>query len=275
MLNNQPTVALIQPDSPFLTEPLSFPGLGLLYISSFLKKHGYDPEVYDLTGGVELSHDIQADIFGFSCQVVHFPFVVDAVKQLRHNNPDSIFVIGGPRATWLPQSCINSGLDLVVRGEGELPMLEIVKNYDDIKNKLKNGKNVKREFAQEKYLDADSIPFPDWDAIDIKRYRYQLAGRKCMNIMTNRGNCPFGAGGTCRFCSKTTLGGPLRFRSVENVLEEAKTLRDRYDVGALVIYDNEVMIRKKRDLKIFKGLKQLDMKFRCMTRSNLEQRGAP
>lgn len=267
----KPRIVLVQPDSPFLAEPLSFPGLGLLYISSYLRKFGYNPEVYDLTGGGHFPPNLKADIFGFSCQVVHFAFANEIVKTLRRNNPTSIFVIGGPQATWMPKECLEGGFDIVVRGEGELSMLEIVEKYDEIKDKLKRGQDYPKEFVPKKDIDPNSIPFLDWDAINIHRYKYRLEGRRCMSIVTSRGNCPFGVGGHCRFCSKTNLGRsiPLRFRSVENVLEEARILREKYGFKALMIYDDEVMIRKQRDLEIFKGLKQLDIKFRCMTRADL------
>jgi len=266
----KPTIVLIQPDSPFLAEPLSFPSLGLLYISSYLKKAGYNPEVYDLTGGLKLSSGLEADIFGFSCQIPHFPLVTRTMNRLKQNNPDSIFVIGGPHATWMPQKCLDEGFDIVVRGEGEFLMLKIVKEYESIRRKKDAGKEFRRIYVPEIDLDPDSIPFPDWEAIDIERYRYGLEGFRCMSIITTRGNCPFGTGGHCYFCSKTNIGRaiPSRYRSVENVLKEARILRD-YGFGALAIYDDEVMINKKRDLAIFKGLQELGMKFRCMTRADL------
>ena len=272
MFSTKPRIALIQPDSPFLTEPLSFPGLGLLYISSFLKSQGYDPEVYDLTGRVQLpSNMVNYDIFGFSCQVVHFLFAAQALKQLKRNNPKAIFVIGGPLATWMPRQCLNAGFDFVVRGEGELPMLHLVQNLAHFRNKLKEGEDFQRELLPEEDLDVNSMPFPDWEAIDIHRYRYRLEGRRCMSLVTSRGNCPWGAAGHCRFCSKTNLGRNirLRFRTTENVLNEAKVLRDRYGFNALMLYDDEMMVNKKRDIDIFEGLKRLDIKFRCMTRADL------
>lgn len=271
MFTDKPRIILIQPDSPFLAEPLSFPGLGLLYICAFLKKHGYKVEFYDLVGGLKLPEGLKADIFGFSCQTVHFPFAVKTVEQLHSSNPDSLFIVGGPCSTWSAQECLNSGFDIVVRGEGENSVLEIVENFKDIQDCLKNKKEIKRVYIPEGRIDIDSLPFPDWDAVDIYRYCYQLDGRRCMSIITCRGSCPFGVGGNCRFCSKTNLGKSqeLRFRSLENVLEEVRILRDKYGFGSVMIYDDEVLVNKKRDMLIFEGLKELDIKFRCMTRVDL------
>ena len=271
MRNSRPKIVLIQPDSPFLAEPLSFPGLGLLYISAFLKRHGYEIEFYDLTGDLNLPQGLHAEIFGFSCQTVHFPFAANTVKYLRKDNPDSLFIVGGPCPTWSSQDCLNAGFDIVVRGEGERSMVDIAENFKDICNNIKNKHQFKCVYIPEERLDVNSLPFPDWGAIDISRYRYQLAGRRCMSIITSRGSCPFGVGGNCRFCSKTAMrtSQPLRFRSPENVLEEVRLLRDRYHFGSVMIYDDEVLINKDRDMKIFAGLKKLDIKFRCMTRVDL------
>ncbi len=253
-------IALIQPDSPFLTYPLNFPNLGLMYISAYLKKNGYAPDYYDLTGGGQLPENLKADIFGFSCQITQFEDVVEKMKKLRENNPHALFVIGGPFPTHSPQECLSAGFDIVVRGEGEIPMLEIIKKYPQIE------KNI---YVTDKFIDPDEI-IPDWEAVNPLRYIYQLAGRRCINIMTKRGNCPF----SCAFCAKQEAGSsPLRLRKASEVLAEARMLKEKYGFGGLAIYDDDIFVgNKERDKEIFRGLKQLDIKFRCMTRANLATR---
>lgn len=251
-----PKIALIQPDSPYLLFPLNFPSLGLLYISSYLKKNNYSPDFYDLTGGISLPENLKADIFAFSCQITQFEDVVEIAKKLREENPDSLFVIGGPFPTHSPQQCLNEGFDVVVVGEGEMPMVEVVKKFPDVR---------KGVYIAEKFVDPNEVSV-DWDAIDLLRYRYQLEGKRCMNIMTKRGNCPF----QCTFCAKQEHGkSPLRFRTPENVLREVKLLKDKYGIGSIVIYDDDVLIDKERDRKIFQGLHEMRMSYRCMTRVDL------
>ncbi len=252
----QKKIVLIQPDSPYLLYPLSFPGLGLMYISSYLKKNGYFPDYYDLTGGIKLPEDLHADIFGISCQITQFKDVKKIKDELKEKNPNSLFVIGGPFPTHSPKECLDAGFDVVVKGEGEISMLNIVKNYPNV---------AKGEYFSEEFLNPDEI-FPDWNAINPLRYRYQLEGKKCMNILTKRGNCPF----QCTFCAKQEgKRSPLRYRSVENVLDEVKFLKDKFGVGSIAIYDDDVLLDKKRDAELFKGLAELKIPYRCMTRANL------
>lgn len=259
------TIHLIQPDTPSLTEPLSFPSLGLLYISSFLKELGYEVEIDDLTGGTNFNKSFDSDIIGFTCQTVHYKNVLNMFRYLKEKMDGSSFVIGGPHPTWFREDCIGDGFDAAICGEGELEIsnfLSKINRTNSHPNSVKNSDVV---------LNIDTL-LPDWEAININRYRYFLDDRKCMNIMTSRGNCPFGKSGHCTFCPKTSTHSKLRFRSVKSVLNEAKLLRDIYGCGSLAIYDDNVLINKKRDYKIFNGLKELDIRFRCMTRANLASR---
>jgi anaerobic magnesium-protoporphyrin IX monomethyl ester cyclase len=235
-------IALIQPDSPYLTYPLAFPSLGLLYISAYLKANGFRPDFYDLTGGIKLP-DIKADIIAFSCQITQVREVHKMREILLKSNPDARFVMGGPYPT---HSQDLSGFT-PIRGEGEIPMLQLCQ-----------GK-------VEPYTYLEPNFFPDWDAIDLSRYGYGLEGKRCINIMTKRGNCPFG----CTFCAKQEgRKSPLRFRTSENVLAEVDLLRSR-GFGAVAIYDDDVLLDKQRDETIFRGLKDRGMPYRCMTRTNL------
>lgn len=235
-------IALIQPDSPYLTYPFAFPSLGLLYISSYLKSNGFHVNYYDLTGGMKLPY-IKADIIAFTCQITQFKDVLRMRDELLKDNPSARFVIGGPFPTHSPEMC--EGF-YVIRGEGEIPFLQYLQDKD------------------EPYEYVDPNFFPDWEALDLKRYGYGLEGKRCINIMTKRGNCPY----NCTFCAKQEIGGKLRFRSVENILEEVDYLR-KEGFGALAIYDDDVLLDKKRDYLIFEALKRRDMPYRCMTRTNL------
>ena len=248
-------IALIQPDSPFLNEPLAFPNLGLLYVASYLKQNGYNPKIYDLNGGIKLPKNLKADIIGFSSQITQFKDVINLKNIIKKKNPNSLYVIGGPFPTHSPQDCLDAGFDIVVIGEGEIPMLNIVKNYPVIKNKVMYSRT---------FVNPDF--FINWDLINPSRYKFYLKGKKCINVMTRRGNCPF----ACTFCAQPEIGkSPLRFRSVKNVIEEIKFLRDKYGFGAVAFYDDDVFIKKDRDKKIFKALHKLDIPYRCMTRTDL------
>jgi MoaA/NifB/PqqE/SkfB family radical SAM enzyme len=228
-------ITLIQPDSPYLTYPLAFPNLGLLYISSALKKAGHTVEFIDLTGGGKLGK-VHSEVIGVSCQITHW-------KAVREMDLKGRLIIGGPYPTY--SDC--KGFE-TVKGEGENKLLTLL------------GHKCAG------YVDPNI--WPDWEAIDLKRYGYSLEGKRCINIMTKRGNCPY----RCAFCAKQEFGkSQLRFRTADNVLSEARYLQGK-GFGALAIYDDDVLLDKARDREIFQGLKDLGMPYRCMTRTNLADR---
>lgn len=236
-------VALIQPDSPYLTYPFASVSLGLLYISAYLKEAGINVMYYDLTGGKELPY-IKADIIAFTCQITQFLEVKRMRDELWKDNPSAKFVIGGPFPTHSPELCSDF---YVIQGEGEVAMLQFILGIDTL------------------YGYVDPNFFPDWEAVDLTRYGYGLEGKRCINIMTKRGNCPF----RCTFCAKQEAGNSkLRLRTAENVLAEIDYLRGK-GFEAISIYDDDVLLDKKRDRIIFEGLKERGTPYRCMTRTDI------
>ena len=110
-------------------------------------------------------------------------------------------------------------VDLIVRGEGEITMRELVEKGgpEDVRGVSYKAKeqiihNPDREFIK----DLDSLPFP---ARHLRRYTYGTRtsrGRDYDALTTSRG-----CYGECTFCCEPTMSkGHQRFRSPENVLAE-------------------------------------------------------
>jgi len=254
------SVTLIQLNSPFLTYPKSFPNLGILYLSSYLKSHNVDVNILDLLDNPSQNYMVDSDIIGISSLSAQYLDALKILKSYKDKDSESKIIIGGSKPTFDYLECIENGFDSVIIGEGEKSLLSIASSDHTIQNLYKPTE----------LIDVNSL-FPDWDAIDLKSYSWHLDDRKCINIITSRGSCPFGLSGHCTFCPRTSpeLKSKLRFRSVDHVLKEVTLLKYRYGYDSIAIYDDNVLINKDRDFKIFEGLKELDVKFRCMTRANL------
>jgi anaerobic magnesium-protoporphyrin IX monomethyl ester cyclase len=240
-------ISLIIPNSSFLINPRMFPNLGILYLSSVLKKNGYEVEVIDLSGGKELP-DKEYDIVGITATTPQFPSACRLLYQIKERNPNSYVVIGGPHATVDPYSCLNAGFDSVVVGEGERAILKI-------------ARGERSRIYNEPYIrDLDEIPFPDRDEV-IHNYHAELDGIKCTNQITSRG-CVWGR---CIFCARTW--DKVRYHSPDYVLSEARLLKELYGIGAIWFFDDEFTM-SRRDFRIFYGLKDLGLIYRCFTRSD-------
>lgn len=252
-------ITLINPDSPGLIDPKVFPPLGILYLSAVLKKADHYVEVIDLAGkGCTLPNLDYADITGITATTPQFPLAVELYWKLREEGFDNI-IIGGPHATIDPQSCLRVGFDHVIIGEGELAIEHLAANLQY----CKDHNTLTLPFVET----LDLFPFPDREAIDLKSYHYKLNGRKCTNIISSRG-CPY----SCAFCVKN-WGKKVRYRSSKNVLKEAAFLKKTYGYKALMFYDDEMLLWQKRDFKIFEGLHNYGMIFRCFSRVDMVTKG--
>jgi len=267
------SIVLIQPDSPWAIDPLaSHPALGILYLSAYLKAHGFeDVEVIDLTGGVDLWHFpsrfLHADIIGITATTPHFPIAMQLRRKIAELNPDATFIIGGPHATVHPQSCVNAGFDVVVQGDGEKAMVSIAQAYCKFPQMFKDELRLwqtTRVFRDEPILDLDSLPFPDRDAIDIYRYKYVKDGVRYTSMICSRG-CLWGK---CAFCCQTWTK-PARFRSPENCIKEMKFIRDKYGFEGIYFYDDCFNLHRPWLRKFCEQAKPLEMKWRSLIRADI------
>jgi len=128
-------------------------------------------------------------------------------------------VVGGYHPTGVPDLMLSyPQVDIVVRGEGELTMRELVgkgcpEGVLGVSYK-KDGKIIHNE-DRPKIKDLDSLPFP---ARHLRQYSYKAADRStdCDVLVMSRG-----CHGRCSFCCEPSMSqGSLRCRSPENVMEE-------------------------------------------------------
>lgn len=255
-------ILLINPNSGFLINEKVFPSLGLLYLSAYLKKHGYkDISLIDMNEEKALPDSVDADIVGFYSNTPQFPSVVRLSGDIKRINrvKNALYVFGGPHVSGKPED-VHDKSDIIVMGEGEKALLDIVRR--------KEGNDRQERILKYEYIDdADSLPFPDRDLIDIKSYRYYLDGQLTTTLLSSRG-CPFG----CSFCANNAWGKTLRLRSPRNVFEEVRLLKDKYGYGAFMFFDDTMTINKKRMSEICGLLKDLKIIFRCFIRSDTVDR---
>lgn len=248
---------LIVPPSPYLIDDLSFPNLGVLYLSAVLKQHNYEVSVIDLHGHADdwneelIKHADDTSIWGVTCVTPEFPLAVQILKEIRTFYPDARTIIGGSMATCDYHACLLAGFNQVVVGEGEHAILKIMKG------------STEKVIKEPDIINLDEIPLPDRNAIDIHRYHYEIDGKNSTNIITSRG-CFWGR---CRFCCQV-WSRKTRYRSPKNVIEELNVIKNMGFDGVMIA-DDEFFFEKHRDFEICKGLESLDMAYRCLTRSDL------
>jgi len=197
--------------------------------------------------------------------------VVERIAGLiREIDRDIKIVVGSFHPTFCPEEVMqNPDIDFVTRGEGEIPLLQLVKEIKKDSPKwekvpgihYRDGDgHVQNNPGTNMINNLDELPFLARDLVlncDYNRYRVH-------SISTARG-CPY----TCSFCSDRRLwGGKVRRRSVDNVIEELRLLKDKYRVDYVDIVDGTFTFDSKY-LQTFCNAMinhKLNIEWRCTAR---------
>jgi len=244
----------------FLIDPKIkvYPGYnyGLGHIASVLKKGGHSVDYIALRkikDSFELYNKIQRqkpDIIGFSVTTSQAYYIRPVVKTLKETS-DAFIICGGIHPTLKPEYISElPGLDAIVRGEGEFPMLELADTFQKKENhwKIKNFwfKNkdeiVKNELRSP--VNLDELPFPDKSMLDYQKLLYQNDG---MNRFIFSRGCLF----DCPYCANKGLmelyraeGGYYRRMSPQRAIEEIELDAGKYAFKTIFFDDDLISLNK-------------------------------
>jgi anaerobic magnesium-protoporphyrin IX monomethyl ester cyclase len=133
---NSPRILLIGPYDPHCGEyTFLAPPLGVWRLAGVLKKSGalvrvFDPNCVSEAPPLALERELRSgdwDVVGISTTGMTLRFDLELAHLTRQLAPQALIVAGGMEATFRPELMFELGpFDLVVLGEGERPMLEIV-----------------------------------------------------------------------------------------------------------------------------------------------------
>jgi anaerobic magnesium-protoporphyrin IX monomethyl ester cyclase len=236
--------------------------LGILYISSFLEKKGYENEVFDSTFSTldklkEKIRNTKPDVVAIYTNLMTKLNVLKIIKFIRseQNLNHTKIILGGPEVRNHTENFLNYGADFIIIGEGEETTLELIRTLDDFKLRgveafshikgLAYIENEKVITTPERALikDINDLPFPAREKIDFKPY---LSGWKThhgysmMSVNTMRG-CPY----TCKWCSRAVYGGTYRRRSAQLVAQEMKFIKQTYNPDMIWFVDDVFTIHHK------------------------------
>jgi len=229
--------------------------ISIEYLSAFLKKNGhrtsvaYDQAIFDDKNYVCIPWlyklfdqkenclrqilDSKPDLVAFSVMSVTFQWAL-RMAELVKAHLDIPVIFGGAHASSVPETVIEkSVIDMICVGEGEEALLELCNSIEknDKNYKIKNiwfkenGKVIKNE-RRPQIEDLNKLPFLDKGLfsqhVPIKNYYVAVIAR----------GCPF----QCSYCTvsyeareyRKIKGKAVRERTVDNVMEELKSMLDKY-----------------------------------------------
>jgi len=233
--------------------------VGIASLIAYLKRGGHECRFFHLMGDVAQEEYVNflekncPDVVAFSVMTNIFPHVAPLASLTKHHS-GAVTICGGVHATLSPEEVIaTDGIDAVCIGEGEEALfdfcqrLEEGKNISDIPNLwVKQHGEVHRNPVRPLIADLDSLPFLDREVFPYEA-SFDLGFMKRGAFMASRG-CPFNCNYCCNHAMKQLYGGNkyIRFRSVENLLEEVETVvRDFPQVEYNVFHDDLLPLNKE------------------------------
>ena len=268
--------------------PITLP-LGLAYLGAVLEKAGYKCKIIDATGEsypvkIRRSQDNKYNIQGltaeeiiekidsntfilgitlmFSLEWFSHRFFIEKIKK---KFPNIIIVVGGEHPSAIPEYVLRDcpSIDYIIRGEGEISMLEFSYSIFSGRDVSKipglcfvDKDNKFRDNGLSKRIEhIDTLPRPAWHLLKPKNYfndffTFGITSGRTMPILATRG-CPY----QCTFCSSPSMWTTRYImREPKEIVNEIEWLKKEYDANNFEFFDLTAIIKRSWILDFCKEL---------------------
>jgi radical SAM superfamily enzyme YgiQ (UPF0313 family) len=210
---------------------------GLAIISAVLKNKGHEVNLIDLRRLKGWEHyrkavrDDLGEIAGITMMSVDYDASVRAAEIIKEIKPNTKVFVGGPHPSICPDELEGlQSIDCVVRGEAEVTFPELLED-------MANGKGLPKVVEGRRLDNLDESPWADRDLFESQEEPFVpflkapfvtlIAGRGC------KYNCNY-----CQPAERIMFGHKVRRRSVRNVIDELKVLRNKRSFNSFMIHDD-------------------------------------
>jgi len=201
------------------------------------------PPLYDDCAGRIAAE--KPDLVAFSAQCTTYPPTVAIARRVRERVPAVRIVVGGHNASFVDAATLERcpWIDAVVRGEGEITFLELVRAWSEGRAAAgvdgvtwRGPEGIVRNRERELIADLDALPVPDYGLLPpLAAYREACGLPRSIAILEVGRGCPH----RCVYCSEASFWRrKTRTFSIDRLVLEMRQLRD--DQGAecfLLAYD--------------------------------------
>jgi len=252
---------------------MRFLPIGLGYLQAVLKPQGYPCRLGNLSGKTRKEvlaylREQNPAVVGVSMFTFNRKRSFELLQWAREACPQAVLLAGGPHPTHLAEEVFADcpALDAIVKGEGEVPLLEVVR-------RLGAGRDWREAPGLITRLGETPSPAPieDLDALGTPAEHLEAdflddIGQLAY-LCTSRG-CP----ATCNFCNTPEFWGTsIRFRSPQAVLQEMTLLNRRHGLTYFSFRDDTFTANRGRILSLMEGIQGsgLHPLWNCQSRVNL------
>lgn len=253
-MENSKRVALLEPRIP-ASDSLGIEKAptSIQHLAGQLERDGHDVQMFHATVDENIICDIaefQPDTVGISTMTANFPEgkkVAEAVKRVISGTQ---IILGG----WHASGCVTAHLngqetetlneltedspfDVVVAGEGELVLSEIIGSLP-----LQHGAEYElgertKVIRAHRIKDLDALADPIWTNLPVDSYRDKRSGSLDLSVHARRG-CRF----ACSFCSTaSTYGRGTKAVSVERAANYIEFLLERFGPEVITFTDEDFL----------------------------------
>lgn len=222
--------------------------LGILSVAKALQQASHEVSLTDMT----FENDItvidkpvkNADVLGIGCTTPIFGKAIEILQRAKRVNPSIFCIAGGPHATLDPGDALSNGFDVVVVGEAEKSVVELMNSLQDGYEwkslpglAFLEGKEIVKTPRTEFIHDLNELPFAARDLIDQKKYISINSYASMFNVRGCPGKCLY-----CKPMQNKLFGVRCRKRSAENVAEELEMVHNNYKVDHFYFKDDTMFL---------------------------------
>lgn len=255
--------------------------LGIAYLSSWFRRHGFKTELLDLSipehRRIPVGEKIKNEDYlfiGLSATVFSLLDAKMLARTIKGARTDLPVVLGGPGTVFSPESLSRHlpEIDIYTFGEGELILEALARALESgrtlgsvpgIAYRL-DGKLIVN--SPPPFLDLNDLTLPDRRGLPHHRYKMHPPFNLYppFTIMETSRGCNY----NCNFCS---LPRPARFRSARHILEEIDDLVGNFSVREIHFVDPIFTVSRDRTIELAESLarREYDLRWTFKTRSDL------
>ncbi len=266
MLKKRKVVLFYPPyDGPPLGAPLC-----LLSLAAPLLQAGFEVKLIDAAIDRQWFQAVLGEVRDALClgiSVLTGPMIRGAArmaKAVKKEAPGVPVIFGGWHASLATAQTLQENyVDAVVRGQGELTLLEVAEklaaneDFRDVAGVSSRQFGMPRHSAERHVALLDDLPTPAFELADFDAYE-RVSGERKLAYATSVG-CPY----ACNYCTDMVFY-KRRFNALaaERVVSEVTELAARYRIEEVAMLDSNLPVDWRRALKIAGGFVEAKGNFR-------------